>query len=35
VAADGEQKRSITLEFRRSTPEARVNSLEEAVSEWF
>ena len=35
VAADGEQKRSITLEFRRSTPEAHVNTLEDAISEWF
>jgi hypothetical protein len=35
VAADGEQKRSITLEFRRSTPEAHVNTAETAVSEWF
>jgi hypothetical protein len=35
VAADGEQKRSITLEFLRSTPEARVNTPEAAVSEWF
>jgi len=35
VAADGEQRRSITLEFRRSTPEAHVNTLESAVSEWF
>jgi hypothetical protein len=35
VAADGEQKRSITLEFERTTPEARVNTKEEAVSEWF
>jgi len=35
VAADGEQKRSITLEFRRSTPEAHVNTQEAAVSEWF
>jgi hypothetical protein len=35
VAADGEQRRSITLEFRRSTPEAHVNTLEEAVPEWF
>jgi hypothetical protein len=35
VAADGEQKRSITLEFRRSTPEAHDNTLEAAVSEWF
>ncbi|MFM1800054.1 MAG: hypothetical protein RLZZ117_2332, partial [Cyanobacteriota bacterium] len=35
VAADGEQKRSITLEFHRSTPEAHVNTSEAAVSEWF
>jgi hypothetical protein len=35
VAADGEQKRSITMEFQRSTPEANVNPREAAVSEWF
>jgi hypothetical protein len=35
VAADGEQERSIRLEFARSTPEARVNSQQEAVLEWF
>jgi len=35
VAADGEQERSIRLEFQRSTPEARVNSKQEAVLEWF
>jgi hypothetical protein len=35
VAADGEQKRSITLEFRRSTPEANINTAEEALPEWF
>ncbi|MFN9620840.1 MAG: DUF4912 domain-containing protein [Synechococcaceae cyanobacterium] len=35
VAADGEQRRNITLEFRRNTPEAHVNTLEEAVPEWF
>ena len=35
VAADGEQKRSITLEFRRTTPEANVNTREAAVPEWF
>jgi hypothetical protein len=35
VAADGVQKRNITLEFRRSTPEANVNSREGAVPEWF
>jgi hypothetical protein len=29
------QKRNITLEFRRSTPEANVNSREAAVPEWF
>jgi len=35
VAADGEQKRNITLEFRRTTPEANVNTKEEATPEWF
>lgn len=35
VAADGEQKRSITLDFRRTTPHAHVNSRETAVAEWF
>ncbi|MFM8277195.1 MAG: DUF4912 domain-containing protein [Cyanobium sp.] len=35
VAADGEQKRNITLEFQRTTPEARVNTAESAVPEWF
>ena len=35
VAADGEQERSIRLEFQRSTPEAQVNSKEEALVEWF
>jgi hypothetical protein len=35
VAADGEQERSIRLEFQRSTPEARVNSKQEALLEWF
>jgi uncharacterized protein len=35
VAADGEQKRTITLEFQRSTPEANVNSREAAIPEWF
>jgi hypothetical protein len=35
LAADGEQERSIRLEFQRSTPQARVNSKEEAVLEWF
>jgi hypothetical protein len=35
IAADGEQRRNITLEFRRTTPEANVNSREAAVPEWF
>jgi uncharacterized protein YfaP (DUF2135 family) len=35
VAADGEQKRNITLEFQRTTPEAHVNTPESAVPEWF
>jgi hypothetical protein len=35
VAADGEQRRNITLEFQRTTPEAHVNTAEEAVPEWF
>lgn len=35
VAADGEQERSIRLEFQRRTPEARVNSREEAELAWF
>jgi hypothetical protein len=35
LAADGEQQRSITIDFRRSTPHARVNTKENAVPEWF
>jgi hypothetical protein len=35
VAADGEQKRNITLEFSRSTPEDNSNPAEKALSEWF
>jgi hypothetical protein len=35
LAADGEQKRSITLDFRRTTPHADVNTREAAVAEWF
>ena len=35
VAADGEQRRNITLEFARTTPDANVNTAEEAVAEWF
>ena len=35
VAADGEQRRNITLEFVRATPDANVNTPEEAKAEWF
>ena len=35
LAADGEQKRSITMEFRRTTPHANVNPRDEVQSEWF
>jgi hypothetical protein len=35
VAADGEQRRSITLEFRRSTPEDHTNPSHQAIAEWF
>lgn len=35
LAVDGEQQRSITLDFRRTTPHAKVNSRETAVPEWF
>lgn len=35
VAADGEQKRSITLEFSRTTPEDKSNPADQAVAEWF
>jgi len=35
VAADGEQKRSITLEFRRATPEDHSNPADQAQPEWF
>ncbi|MFQ6540075.1 MULTISPECIES: DUF4912 domain-containing protein [Aphanothece] len=35
VAADGEQERSIRLEFQRRTPEAQVNTREEAELAWF
>jgi hypothetical protein len=35
LAADGEQRRSITMEFRRTTPHANVNPQDEAQSEWF
>ncbi|MEB3185087.1 MAG: DUF4912 domain-containing protein [Cyanobacteriota bacterium] len=35
VAADGEQRRHITLAFSRTTPEAHINTAEDAVAEWF
>jgi len=35
VAADGEQERSIRMEFQRRTPEARVNTREQAQLAWF
>ena len=35
VAADGEQKRNITLEFTRTTPEDNSNPADKAASEWF
>jgi uncharacterized protein len=35
VAADGEQKRHITLAFSRTTPEDNSNPADKAVPEWF
>jgi hypothetical protein len=35
LASDGEQKRSITLDFSRTTPQSQVNRQEDAVAEWF
>jgi hypothetical protein len=35
IAADGEQKRNITLEFSRITPEDNSNPADKAVNEWF
>jgi len=35
VAADGDQKRNITLEFERRTPEDNTNTASQAVAEWF
>ncbi|MCT0245962.1 MULTISPECIES: DUF4912 domain-containing protein [Synechococcaceae] len=35
IAADGEQKRSITLQFGRSTPEDNSNPSSQAIAEWF
>jgi uncharacterized protein YfaP (DUF2135 family) len=34
-AADGEQKRNITIYFERSTPEENINTAAEAINEWF
>jgi len=35
IAVDGEQSRSITMEFERGTPERNTNTKEEAQDEWF
>ena len=35
TAADGEQKRNITLNFQRRTPEDNSNPASEARAEWF
>ena len=35
TAADGEQKRNITLNFERATPEDNSNPASEAKTEWF
>jgi len=35
VAADGQQRRNITLEFRRTTPEDNSNPASQALAEWF
>jgi len=35
VAADGEQQRSMQMEFERRTPEAQVNRRDDAESTWF
>ena len=35
IAADGEQQRSIRMDFERRTPEARVNTAADAALEWF
>jgi hypothetical protein len=34
VAADGEQTRSIHMNFNRATPSRNTNTKEEAVLEW-
>ena len=35
IAADGVQKRNITLEFNRITPEDNSNPADKAIAEWF
>ena len=35
LAADGVQKRSITMEFNRSTPQDHSNPADQAIAEWF
>lgn len=35
VAADGEQKRSVHMNFERQTPERNTNTKAEALEEWF
>jgi len=35
ISADGEQRRSITLQFERTTPEDRTNPASAAKAEWF
>jgi hypothetical protein len=35
VAADGEQTRSVHMNFERETPSRNTNTKEEAVEEWF
>jgi hypothetical protein len=35
TAADGEQKRNITLNFERQTPDDNSNPASEARAEWF
>jgi hypothetical protein len=35
VAADGEQTRSVHMNFERKTPSRNTNTKEEAVEEWF
>ncbi len=35
IAADGEQTRSIQMEFHRETPTRNTNTKDEATPEWF